>query len=210
MKSFSNRSRFGQLLAFALALPAVLTFAQQRPPAVPLIVHNPYFSVWSTADKLTDQETKHWTGARQPIHGLVRIDGKPYRFMGAQPRNVPAMEQVGLEVTATHTNYTFRAADITLVASFFTPALPKDLDLLSRPVTYLTLTATATAEHEVAAMLDVDPVIAVNGADDSVTWSRSRTAGLTVLSAGSRDQRVLNRPGDDLLFALTCSAGQLC
>jgi hypothetical protein len=47
-------------------------------------------------------------------------------------------------------------------------------------------------------MVDVNPVIAVNTRDEAVTWSRGRTAGLTVLSVGSRDQRVLNRPGDDL------------
>jgi len=31
-----------------------------------------------------------------------------------------------------------------------------------------------------------------------VTWGRSHAQGLTVLNVGSRDQRVLNRPGDDL------------
>jgi len=116
------------LSAFALVLASA--FAQQRLPAVPLIAHNPYFSVWSMADKLTDQDTKHWTGARQPIAGLARIDGKTFRFMGAQPRNVPAMEQTSLELTATHTVYTFKAAGITLTASFFTPSLPRDLDVL--------------------------------------------------------------------------------
>jgi hypothetical protein len=183
-------------LAVALILSAAR--AQQRPPAVPLIVHNPYFSVWSMADKLTDQDTKHWTGARQPIAGLARIDGKTFRFMGTQPGNVPAMEQVALEVTATHSVYTFKAAGVTLAVNFFTPALPWDLDVLSRPVTYLTFTATAEGEHEVAVLVDVDPVIAVNTPDQLVTWGRAHSNALTVLSVGSRDQQVLNRPGDDL------------
>ena len=51
----------------------------------------------------------------------------------------PAMKQTSLEVTPTHTIYTFEAAGVTLTVSFFTPAFPKDLDVLSRPVTYLTL-----------------------------------------------------------------------
>ena len=44
-----------------------------------------------------------------------------------------------LDVTPTHTIYTFHAAQVTLTVTFFTPAFPKDLDVLSRPVTYLTL-----------------------------------------------------------------------
>jgi hypothetical protein len=145
---------------------------QQRPPAVPLIEHDPYFSVWSAADKLTDRETTHWTGTPQPIAGLARIDGKAYRFMGADPREVPAMEQVSLAVTPTHTVYRFRAEQVDLTLTFFTPAFPKDLDVLSRPVTYLTVAATAQGSHEVSILLDVDPVIAVNTPDEPVTWGR--------------------------------------
>ncbi len=165
---------------------------------MPLIAHNPYFSVWSMADRLTDQNTKHWTGREQPIYGLARIDGKTWRFMGADPRELPAMEQTSLEVTPTHTVYQFQAGQVSLNVSFFTPAFPKDLDLLSRPVTYLTVSATAEGDHELTVLIDVDPVIAVNSSDEPVTWGRARAPGLTVLSVGSRDQRVLNRPGDDL------------
>jgi hypothetical protein len=187
-----------RLLAVAAVFAPAFALAQQRPPAVPLIAHNPYFSVWSMADRLTDEDTKHWTGAAQPITGLARIDGQTYRFMGAMPRSTPAMQQTSLEVTPTRTIYTFQAAQVTLTVTFFTPAFPKDLDLLSRPVTYLTLAATGEGAHDITLLIDADPLIAVNTRDEEVTWGRSRIPGLTVLNAGSREQRVLNRPGDDL------------
>ena len=198
MESFP-RSSFARCLMAALAVfSASLALAQQRPPAVPLVAHDPYFSVWSMADKLTDQNTKHWTGRQQPISGLARIDGKTWRFMGEDPRELPAMEQTSLEVTPTHTIYQFKAGEVGLKVSFFTPAFPKDLDILSRPVTYLTVSATGEGDHELSVLIDVDPVIAVDSSDEAVTWGRSRAGGLTVLNVGSRDQRVLNRPGDDL------------
>jgi hypothetical protein len=202
MGSISTSASVRLLRDCVLAVPAILAaslaVAQQRPPAVPLVVHNPYFSVWSMADKLTDQNTRHWTGREQPLFGLARIDGKTWRFMGEDPREVPAMEQTSLEVTPTHTNYQFQAGGVSLTVSFFTPAFPKDLDVLSRPVTYLTISATGQGEHDLSILIDVDPVIAVNSSDEPVTWGRSRAPGLTVLNVGSRDQRVLNRPGDDL------------
>ncbi len=192
-------------LSLAALLPALLLLAgasairaQQRPPAVPLIAHDPYFSIWSAADHLTDKNTTHWTGKRQPISGIARIDGKPYRFMGEDPSEVPAMEQVSLKVTPTHTTYEFQAAGVKLAATFFTPALPKDLDVLSRPVTYLTLTANSESAHDISVLIDVDPIIAVNSEDQPVTWGRSKAGNLTVLNVGSRDQHVLGRPGDDL------------
>jgi hypothetical protein len=197
MKAILKKITMHLSCIFVFAVSSV-NFAQQRPPAVPLVAHNPYFSIWSMADKLTDRNTQHWTGAQQSLVGLARIDGKSYRFMGSEPREVSAMAQTGLRVTATHSDYTFSAAGVTLDVSFFTPALPHDLDLLSRPVTYLTVTAHSEGEHEVSALIDADPILAVNSADQPVTWGRAEDAGLTVLSVGSRDQQALNRSGDDL------------
>jgi hypothetical protein len=185
--------------AFVLAAACVAQAQNgERPPAVPLIAHNPYFSVWSMADRLTDEDTKHWTGTPQPIAGLARIDGKVYRFMGAQPWDVPAMDQTSLTVTPTRSVYTFAAGGVALTVTFFSPEFPSNLDLLSRPVTYLSFAVTGDGQHDVSLLVDVNPVIAVNSADEQVTWGRGRAPGLTVLSVGSRDQQVLNRPGDNL------------
>lgn len=190
------------LLACLLSCSSLLIAqgAQHRPPAVPLITHNPYFSVWSDNDRLTDSATRHWTGARQPFTSIVRVDGKPFRIMGDRPREVPAMQQTSLRIDATHTVYTFQGVGVEVLLAFFTPAFPQDMALLSRPVTYVTWTVKSidSSQHAFDALLDVDPVIAVNNNMEAVTWGRTQTSSLTVLNTGSRDQQVLGKRGDDL------------
>ena len=127
-----------------------------RAPAVPLITVDPYFSVWSMADRLTDDETRHWTGKPNTIEGKAVIDGTPYAFLG-RPEGLPVMTQTNLEIDALTTAYTFEEANVRLTAEFTTPLLPQDLELLSRPLTYLSLRiasldgAAHTAELQVRA-----------------------------------------------------------
>jgi len=205
---FNNRRVLVSLASLSLLMLSTARFqamAQDhsqplRPPAVPLIAHNPYFSIWSMSDHLTDENTRHWTGAEQPLTGLIQIDHHPFRFMGRDPDNIPALPQTSLEVTPTHTRYEFKGQGIALKLIFFTPALPEDLDVLSRPVTYVTWEVSATDDrsHDVKLYLDVDSRIAVNSGDQQVVWGRSRTKNLTVLNVGSKDQQPLNRSGDNL------------
>jgi len=170
------------------------------PPATPLVAHDPYFSIWSPADKLTAADTTHWTGRPHRLSSLVRIDGKTYRVMGASPRTLPALEQTSLEVRPTTTGYTFQGGGIELSLTFVTPALPEDLDVLSRPVTYVMWTAQATdgKGHEVSLYFDAAAEITVNELRQTVEVARDDTDQLEVLKVGSHDQPVLARKGDDL------------
>jgi hypothetical protein len=171
-----------------------------RPPAVPLVTCDPYFSIWSPADRLTDAATVHWTGKPQPLTSLVRIDGKTFRVMGTEPRDIPAMEQTSLDVLPTRTVYAFDGSGVRLSLTFTTPALPEDLSILSRPVTYLTWEARSGdgAAHEVAVYFDASTLPAVNVPEQRVVWSREKIDGLVALRAGSEDQPVLKKRGDDL------------
>lgn len=187
-----------------------------RPPAVPLVVHDPYFSVWSFDDALYEGWTRHWTGANHGLAGLIRVDGRPMRFMGrpleppqskdAPPSKeppIPDVRQLECKVLPTRTIYRFEAGPVELKLTFLTPALPEDPDILARPVTYLVFEVQSRdgQPHQVQLYFDAVGELAVNKPDQQVVWQRQEAAGqppLELLRIGSKDQPVLEKRGDDL------------
>ena len=53
-------------------------------PGYPLVTIDPYTSAWSLTDNLYDSQVKHWTGKPYPLVGVIRVDGRSYRFMGQE------------------------------------------------------------------------------------------------------------------------------
>ena len=191
------------LLLALLAHPAFAQPAALRPPAVPLIAHDPYFSVWSASDTLNGDNTRHWTGTEQELSGWIRIDGKTYRWMGNTPRwtsPMPAIPQTALHLTPTRTSYAFEGAGIHLDIEFLTPALPQDLAVLSRPVTYLTwkVRSLDSASHQVQIYLDAAASLAIDRPDQRIQWSHHRIGDFEVMRIGSKEQSILSRSGDNL------------
>ncbi|PST82089.1 glutaminase [Pedobacter yulinensis] len=329
-----------------LLLATSLCAQERRAPAYPLITHDTYFSVWSNTDKLNESTTVHWTGSAQSLLGFVKVDGKVYRFLGAEQKQyVPVLpsseegeavfsytesqpaanwqsspasgwksarapfgddrasktawrsanlwlkrdfqltaaqtrklfvkldhddnvevylngreifrkegwtnnkyiyipvpegtarpgnntlaihvantaggrkldaglvteapapgapvalaEQRGVNVSATKTTYAFRCGGIDLDLDFLSPLLLEDLNLVSRPISYVNYQVRANdgKTHQVQVLLSTSTDLAVNLASQPVQVSRGNAAGVSFLKAGTREQPVLAKKGDDL------------
>ncbi|HTQ50023.1 MAG TPA: DUF4965 domain-containing protein [Candidatus Acidoferrales bacterium] len=195
--------RWGRMFTCVLWFSAIIPGAAEsfRPPDVPLVACNPYFSIWSPGDQLTDADTAHWTGKAQRLTSLVRIDGKTFRLMGAEPAEIAVLPQTHLEILPTRTIYTFAGQGIRLTLTFMTASLPEDIDILSRPVAYLTWEAQSTdsQKHEVSVYLDARAEIAVNDPKlQAVTFQPVEISHLKAWRVGSVEQPVLKKRGDDL------------
>ncbi len=328
-------------------------FAQvTKAPAYPLITHDPYFSIWSFTDNLNASSTKHWTGADHSIQGIIKVDGKNYRFLGAEEKayetllasadektyqckyseeqpadgwmnktfndaawksteapfsnrkkeaktlwksknlwmrrsfvvneissdrlflklrhddnvevylngaliytcdcwnnkaeffpmtdevksklvkgenilaihcantvggayldaglsfeNKPATEgemmnavQRSVEVKATQTVYAFTCGGIDLSLTFTSPLIMSNLDLLSRPVSYVSMKAKSNdgKEHDTRLYMGISTGLSVNTATQTVVAEKIKMDGFSTLKAGSQEQPVLEKKGDDL------------
>ena len=115
-----------------------------RAPAVPLVTHDPLFSLWSFGDNLTDDVTRHWDGVRQFMFGLLVVDNEIFQFMGKLNATderyttaYPVLPQTSVEIRPMTTRYTFGNDMLDMELTFTSPLLLNDLMILSRPVSYI-------------------------------------------------------------------------
>lgn len=176
---------------------------KMRPPAIPLIAIDPYFSVWSK-DALHSCKPFHWTGSPNAIRGLITVDGTTRRFMGKNENEsdaIPALPQVSMDLDACSTSYVFADEQIRLTAVFTSPVLVEDLYYTSRPVSYLHLSAETLDgnPHDIRVHLTVSEELVLNKAGESRAISQNASIpGVTARRMGNGVQKPLNRSGDDL------------
>jgi hypothetical protein len=192
-----------QLIIICFALSSICINGQVnkfRPPSLPLITHDPYFSIWSPDQNPSLTESVHWTQKQMPIRIMLRIDGTYYRLMGKVPAYVPEASFTGQRVTATSTIFTFAQDGVETNLQFLSPLLPGDLDLVSRPLTYITWNFKALdgSPHDIQVYFDISGLAAANTNSQQMIWEKRNLNGLDVLRIGTKEQPVLEKSGDDL------------
>lgn len=113
---------------------------------------------------------------------------------------IPEAEQTSLVMNATQTVYGFRCGKIDLEVTFTSPLLMNNLDLMARPISYISYKVKASdgKVHQVKTMLSASTDIAVNSPSQEVAATKYTSGGLSILKAGSVAQPVLQKKGDDL------------
>lgn len=172
-----------------------------RVPAVPLITVDPYFSIWSFNDKLYGDVTRHWTGTRQNMLGIITVDGEKLRFMGKVQldlrylREVPVIEQTDVNVLPLRTEYIFKNEKICLKVTFMTPLLLEDLLIASRPVSYISYEVTSMdgKEHDIEIYFDINSEAAVNTPDQTLIVTKYENGAY----CGRGEKDILSVSGDD-------------
>jgi hypothetical protein len=169
-----------------------------RLPSVPIVVNDPYFSIWSPFDTLNEGDTRHWTHQEKPLEGLLRVDGVTYRFMGAPDADIRQAQQLSVSVLATNTYYTFSCGPVELDVVFTAPMLIDDLDLLSTPVNYISYGVRARdgKAHEVQFYLSASPLMGVNKPEQPTISAVVEQQGVEYLSTGTINQPILATKGD--------------
>ncbi|TZF82621.1 DUF4965 domain-containing protein [Pedobacter sp. BS3] len=114
--------------------------------------------------------------------------------------NIKPASQTSVKVTATQTIYTFTCGTVDLTVTFASPLVLNNLDLLSSPVSYITyeLKANDSKKHTVDLFQGASTNVAVNLPYQEVTTAAYSKNGLNILKAGTVEQPILRKKGDNL------------
>ncbi|RYY16896.1 MAG: DUF4965 domain-containing protein, partial [Chitinophagaceae bacterium] len=104
------------------------------------------------------------------------------------------------KVNALQTLYRFTCGPVDLDVSFTSPLLPANLEVLARPVSYITYKVRSrdARTHKVEVFLSASSAIAVNNPGQDVVASSVRDAAVSLLKVGTVSQPVLQRKGDNV------------
>lgn len=168
----------------------------KRLASVPLLVNDPYFSVWSPADHLYDTNPQSWTGKELPISGEIIVDDETYVFMG-NSHGKKVIKQVDLDVTPTQTKYVFENDKLRLTVTFSTELDLKNLERLSEPVSLISTKVESKSNLAVEFNWFFSNRFCYDTVDQPLlTENQTETAEMVTKWVGKSRQTPLNSSGD--------------
>jgi hypothetical protein len=132
--------------------------------------------------------------------GLAYVDFGLFAESSQKPIFAQTAVQKSVKITATQTKYDFTCGPVDLHLEFASPLLMDDLDLLSRPVNYISYSAVSNdgQSHDVQVYLEATPEWAVNELNQEVEVATGKTGGIHFAKTGTTEQPVLQKKGDNV------------
>ncbi|MCZ4225244.1 glutaminase family protein [Pedobacter rhodius] len=117
-----------------------------------------------------------------------------------QKSAISLAKQTNVKVEATTTKYNFNCGHVNLEVTFTAPLLLNDIALTARPISYISYAVKSTdaKAHKVDLYFSASTNIAVNTPDQAVTAKKSTVNNLSILTAGTIEQPILQKKADDL------------
>jgi hypothetical protein len=118
----------------------------------------------------------------------------------SQHAEITMAKQKNISINATQTIYEFACGPIDATVVFTSPLIITDFSSLSSPVSYVAYSVKANdgKTHDVEIYFGASTDIATNTQEQQVIAQNYKTSGLNILKAGTKEQSVLAKKGDDL------------
>jgi hypothetical protein len=115
-------------------------------------------------------------------------------------KKIAQANQTNVTVTATKTTYEFACGKVNLKVDFLSPLIASELNLLSRPLSYITFSTKSTdgKNHPSSIVFGVSTAIAKDVVSQKEATSKGSFKNIQFLKTGVKDAIILGKKGDDL------------
>src|SRR5699024_3617494 len=117
-----------------------------------------------------------------------------------QQKFTQTARQISVNVLPTRTFYSFEAGGVHLDVIFTAPMLMNNLDLMARPVNYITYQVKSidNKQHDVSVYIEGSPQWAQDVIHQPVTSEYVNNDKVNLLKSGTKSQNILGKSGDNV------------
>lgn len=158
---------------------------QVREPRHPASISLTKITAWVPGNQVANlpiATPQFWAGQNLSWSVLARVDGATFKLFGAPAAltDSVAASLVSAEYTSTHSLFTLTAGPTTFVLDFFSPVSPKNYLRQSLPFSYLTVSVSGIASHEIQIYSDIDESWTGQTGNTIVSFNSSLKDGLSL------------------------------